>query len=98
MLYMVSSYRACQIERRNTMNFDNHIPGARHDEAAECEALEKLVDANGLFGVLKMLSEVCHAKADHIAHNWQDTALANMWDNWAISLDHTAGRAKRDGV
>ena len=86
------------------MNFDNHIPGARHDEPSVkmpgevLETLEKLVDAYGLHGVLGVLCDVCYDKANHIASNWQDTALANMWDSWAKTLDHTAARAERDGV
>jgi hypothetical protein len=67
-------------------------------EARVLEVLEKLVDAHGLHGVLEALREVCYNKANHIASNWQDTALANVWDSWAKSLDHTAARAERDDV
>jgi hypothetical protein len=45
----------------------------------ECEALEVLIDKRGISSVLMALSEICGAKAVHIAENWQDTALAKRW-------------------
>lgn len=41
--------------------------------------LEKLVDSCGLSSVLMALSEICGAKAEHIATNWQDAQLAKDW-------------------
>jgi hypothetical protein len=29
--------------------------------------------------VLQQISEICDAKAEHIAENWQDTILAKRW-------------------
>jgi hypothetical protein len=42
-------------------------------------ALEDLVDACGLEGVLYMLADVCADKAEHINHSWQDQVLARRW-------------------
>lgn len=43
------------------------------------EDLEILVDSVGVRGVLEMLAQVCHEKADHIRTNWQDTVTAHRW-------------------
>jgi hypothetical protein len=48
-------------------------------EPAELEAFERLIDLRGIESVLVALSEICGAKAEHIAVNWQDTALAKRW-------------------
>jgi hypothetical protein len=42
---------------------------------SELDALEALIDAAGIEAVVQGLSEICGAKAEHIASNWQDTAL-----------------------
>jgi hypothetical protein len=42
-------------------------------------ALEALIDQAGIELVLMALSEICGAKAEHIASNWQDTLLAKRW-------------------
>lgn len=46
---------------------------------AERVLLESMVDRCGVDGVLMALSEVCGAKAEHIAHAWQDASLAKHW-------------------
>jgi hypothetical protein len=46
---------------------------------AELDTLEAIVDAAGIEAVVQGLSEICGLKADHIAANWQDTALAKRW-------------------
>ena len=48
-------------------------------DQAELNALEALVDAAGIEAVVQRLSEICGLKAEHIAHNWQDTVLAKQW-------------------
>jgi hypothetical protein len=45
----------------------------------ETVELEKLVDTCGLSSVLMALSEICGAKSEHIATNWQDKQLAKDW-------------------
>ncbi len=42
--------------------------------------LEALVDRHGLSAVLNELANICAAKAEHIATNWQDASLAKAWD------------------
>ena len=48
-------------------------------DQSELGELEALVDAAGIEAVLQGLSEICGLKAEHIAHNWQDVALAKRW-------------------
>ena len=45
----------------------------------ELYELENLVDRRGVDSVLMALSTICGAKAEHIAHNWQDASLAKRW-------------------
>lgn len=49
---------------------------------SELNTLEALVDATSIEAVIQGLSEICGAKAEHIAHNWQDTILAKRWQRW----------------
>jgi hypothetical protein len=41
--------------------------------------LENLIDRRGIQMVLQQISEICGLKAEHIAHDWQDTLLARRW-------------------
>ena len=43
-------------------------------------ALEALVDAISLPGVLDALEVMAHEKGAHIATNWQDDELASRWE------------------
>jgi hypothetical protein len=45
----------------------------------QMEGLEQLIDQRGIANVLIALSEICGAKACHIAENWQDAHLAKRW-------------------
>jgi hypothetical protein len=48
-------------------------------DQTELGSLEAMVDAAGIEAVVQGLSEICGLKADHIASNWQDAALAKRW-------------------
>ena len=54
--------------------------------------LELLVDGFGMEGVVSMLAVICREKAEHIASNWQDAALARAWERNALAMQSTAGR------
>jgi len=41
--------------------------------------LERIIDKFGIQLVLETVSGICGAKAEHIAHDWQDTSLAKRW-------------------
>jgi hypothetical protein len=41
--------------------------------------LEGLIDKRGIQMVLQEISAICGLKAEHIAHDWQDTRLARRW-------------------
>lgn len=53
------------------------------------EELEALIDATSLLDVLTGLELVCSEKAEHVRSNWQDKALAKLWDRASI---HTIRR------
>lgn len=44
------------------------------------ETLESLIDQTSLLDVLVGLELVCAEKAKHVRINWQDEALAKLWD------------------
>jgi hypothetical protein len=50
------------------------------------EQVERLIDEQGLETMLSTVSEICGAKAEHIATSWQDTGLAKRWDRMATLL------------
>ena len=54
------------------------------------DALESMVDAYGLQGVLINLSLICGEKSIHISHNWQDGPLAELWAAASRRLDTVA--------
>lgn len=58
------------------------------------DQLEALVDQYGLSQVLTALSEVCHAKEEHLACNWQDTASARVWRSDAVTLENAANKVR----
>ncbi len=55
-------------------------------------ALEALVDTHGLGRVVESLRDICNGKAEHVASNWQDGALATAWERNAGKLNTLAGR------
>lgn len=48
--------------------------------------LEALIDASSLADVLETLGEICDAKSQHIAENWQDKTLAAQWNRAASRI------------
>src|ERR1700731_964697 len=53
--------------------------------------LESLIDSSSLADVLESLSEIADGKAQHIAENWQDSALAAQWNRAASRIGTCAG-------
>jgi hypothetical protein len=51
------------------------------------EALESMIDDNGIAAVLSALFEVCHDKADHVESAWQDYPLGSAWRRLARKID-----------
>lgn len=60
----------------------------RHQELRD--TLEQLIDSNGLRTVLRVISEVCSLKEEHIQTNWQDDAHAKLWRKVALMIDRCA--------
>lgn len=62
------------------------------------ETLESMVDSIGLYMTVLALEAVCHAKAEHIATNWQDAATAKTWTRAGNHLDQVATRVHNMGL
>jgi hypothetical protein len=45
----------------------------------EAYDLEGLIDRRGIEQVLQQISDICGLKAQHVAENWQDAAMARRW-------------------
>jgi hypothetical protein len=56
-------------------------------DAKERDMLEAFIDGYGLARVLECLTNICHAKATHIAVNWQDAPLAQIWIKAGMRID-----------
>jgi len=56
--------------------------------------LEEMVDRIGLTETLATLGLICHEKADHIRHNWQDKEAAKPWRRMGQSIDAVARKAQ----
>jgi hypothetical protein len=57
------------------------------------EELEALIDATSLLDVLTGLELICVEKAEHVRVNWQDRALAKLWDRASIVCGKAARHA-----
>lgn len=55
--------------------------------AEDGTALEALVDKYSIETVIEALSQICSAKAEHIATNWQDAHLAKRWMVVSATVD-----------
>lgn len=61
--------------------------------------IESVIDRVGLPDMISIMADVCVAKADHIDTNWQDRALARVWDRASKALDKlSATRAIKDTI
>jgi hypothetical protein len=58
-------------------------------------ALEALVDSIGIVGVSNMLADICFAKEEHIAVNWQDMRLANVWYHQGLAFNDMGPRLEK---
>lgn len=56
------------------------------------DTLEQFIDQEGLQAALRVLSEICYAKAEHVETNWQDHELARAWTKAATALDAQSAR------
>ncbi len=52
--------------------------------------LEPIIDQHGLDVVLAAIREICYAKANHIAVEWQDVGLAKVWLSYGIRVNSAA--------
>jgi len=48
-------------------------------ETKYAQDLEKMIDDRGLSKLLGDIAQICCEKSDHIAVNWQDYDLAELW-------------------
>jgi len=49
-------------------------------------ALEAMIDSQGMVAVLTALEIICDEKANHLRHNWQDTATARVWERGSSAI------------
>lgn len=54
------------------------------------QELEAMIDFHGLDNVLSAIREICYAKANHIAVEWQDVGLAKQWLAKGIRVNQAA--------
>lgn len=54
------------------------------------QELETMIDQHGLDTVLTAIREICYAKANHIAVEWQDVGLAKLWLAKGIRVNQAA--------
>ena len=57
------------------------------------DQLEDMVDSLTLRGVLRMLTEICDEKAEHLRMNWQDNTTAKNWEAGSKMLDAASTKA-----
>lgn len=58
----------------------------------DLNTLEDILDRANLGAVLDVLSEIAHAKAEHVESNWQDSTMANNWRRAAQVCETAACR------
>lgn len=62
------------------------------------DALEQIIDGSTIHQVIEALAEICHEKADHIRHTWQDRVTAAPWDRAGNALSQAAKKTATIGV
>lgn len=45
----------------------------------ERDQIESIIDATSVKALLEALSDICGAKSEHVACNWQDATTARVW-------------------
>lgn len=68
------------------------------DEQELRDALEESIDDNSLQFWLYELAAICEEKAMHIEANWQDAALARLWNRAANTITKAAESAAVEAV
>lgn len=68
------------------------------DEEELREELEQSIDSNSLQFWLYELAAICEEKAEHIESEWQDAALARLWNRAANAITKTAENAAIEAV
>lgn len=56
------------------------------------QILEQQIDQSTLKEVLEALAVICAEKCEHVHHNWQDDALAGLWQDAARNLEVLADK------
>ena len=72
--------------QRNSETYKIVYDAVQFREGAK-EAIEAILDKFDLQRFLEWTSEVCDAKACHVAENWQDDKLAMQWRHASNRLD-----------
>ena len=54
----------------------------------DIDKLEEFIDKFGIKKTMAMLSELCFHKAEHVASNWQDSGLADIWEHIGDKINY----------
>lgn len=56
--------------------------------------LERIIDTYNIEVVVADMADICHAKATHLAENWQEYHGAGLWSKAARQVERLAGNLK----
>jgi hypothetical protein len=62
------------------------------DQKQQAEQMEKLLDVMGMESFLETLEQIAYEKSEHLMTNWQDKALAQVWNRVAMHVDKLKNR------
>jgi len=54
------------------------------------DAIEDMIDKNGLIELLEDIATICDLKAEHLREAWQDTVSAKTWERAATNIHRAA--------
>jgi uncharacterized protein (DUF736 family) len=55
--------------------------------ASDQDTVEGLIDRLTLRGLLDLVAQVCHEKADHLRANWQDETAGHAWERVSETME-----------
>jgi hypothetical protein len=61
------------------MTHTEYVARTQAADQASMQSLEAMIDKYGIDCVIRSVADICGAKAEHIATNWQDASLAKRW-------------------
>ncbi len=62
------------------------------------DLLEQLLDKETVQSIAEDLAQICFDKDQHVSENWQDAALATLWNEFGNRFDEIASEARKTGA